>query len=199
MAKQDLTLLKELLVLGGRYMFGRGQTASGRPMLYVSIPGRGGVSVLEENLEAFRDALNEAIEKFPNAKPVKKTKKAKKTTSKKKKTRTKVDPAKEEPEEEETDVEDSTPCPGPEDESWLYINEVGGALAEMPILFDPHDFQPQKHKESSCDVCTYDTEVDYSEEEERVRLEHEGDPDAKPEPREERSGGVLPGKSARFP
>lgn len=59
-----LDLLEELLVLGGRYMFGFGKTWSGAPMLYISVPKKPGLVINVENLDVFRAALDRAAEEI---------------------------------------------------------------------------------------------------------------------------------------
>lgn len=136
-----LKMIDELLVLGGRYRFSRGQTKRGAALLYVSMPGaKGGLSVLLGNLPAFQRKLGEVIEALGDLtdkdgvmRPVE--------------TDTKPEPTPLEP----------AMCQGPTDESWLTINLEEGGLEDNQELFEPHEFQGQIGNKDACAVCTYST------------------------------------------
>ena len=143
-----LEMLDELLVLGGRYRFSRGQTKLGRPLLYVSAQGaRGGVTVLLDNLQAFYRKFGEVVEKLGDEasgegtmQPAEEREDPKETV---------------EPKEEETTLTD--PCLGPLCVPWLTINRIEGGLESAPELFEPHEFKQEKDK-TACGTCTFDAE-----------------------------------------
>lgn len=184
--KKNLPPLKslgDLLVLGGRFRFGRGSTKSGHPLLYISIPHRPGLSVLMENLPAFHKHLGEMIEKgFPELRgepaPTPEAEKAR----------------------PEKTAPPASPCLGPTNEDWRYIHKVQGGLEGSPELFAPHEFGVLKDK-TECGFCTFDAvKVEYYKDVAReLRIGEEGEPpDAEPAASAAPPGSAV-GGSPSFP
>ncbi len=184
--KKNLPPLKslgDLLVLGGRFRFGRGSTKSGHPLLYISIPHRPGLSVLMENLPAFHKHLGEMIKKgFPELRgePTPTPEKAPETAR------------------PEKPAPPTRPCPGPASEDWRYIHKIQGGLEGSPELFVAHEFAPTKENGTACATCTYDTaRRDYGAIASELRKGEEGDPPDEEPP--SLPPGAPTGGSPQFP
>ncbi len=175
-SRPRLIPLGDLLVLGGRYRYGRGKSWNGKPLMYISVPHRPGLSIMADNLWAFHKKLGEMIEEgFPELR------------------------GKPPPPEVEVEVEageaGAETCPGPGNADWKYIQEVEGGLKEAPELFTTHPLKTTKEG-TVCQVCTFDSaKINMYEDLAReMRLAEEGEPAGKtpPEPR-------VKGRSAAFP
>ena len=173
--RPPLTPLGDLLVLGGRYRFGRGSTWNKQPVMYMSIPHKpGGLTVMADNLWAFHKKLGEMIEVgFPELRG--------------------EPPPKEVVEAEKEDV--VAPCPGPGNEDWRYIHKVEGGLKEVPELFVTHPFKTAKNG-TVCSFCTFDTAKIpmYKDTAYELRLSEEGE-----QAGEAKAADRVQGRSAAFP
>ena len=178
-SRPPLVPIGDLLVLGGRYRFGRGQSWNKQPLMYMSIPHKPGLSVMADNLWAFHEKLGEMIEEgFPELRGEPPPKE--------------VAEAEVEKEVEKKDVEAS--CPGPGSKDWRYIHETEGGLKEAPELFVTHPFKTAKDG-TVCTFCTFDTAKvsRYEDTAREIRLSEDG----------EEAGGTPPvridGRSTAFP
>ena len=176
-SRPPLTPLGDLLVLGGRYRYGRGVSWNKQPLMYISVPHRPGLSVMADNLWAFHKKLGEMIEVgFPELRGEPAPLMAEDPNA--------VHPASGE-----------VPCPGPGNADWKYLNEIEGGLKEAPDLFVTHPHKTAKDG-TVCQFCTFDSaKVNMYEDLAReMRLAEEGDPAGK--------GGTterVKGHSAAFP
>ncbi len=158
-SRPPLTPLGDLLVLGGRYRFGRGQTWSKQPLMYMSIPHRPGLSVMADDLQAFHKKLGEMIELgFPEL-------------------RGEPPPAS----VKAVEAEAETLCLGPGNADWRYINESEGGTKEAPELFVTHALKTAKDG-TVCQFCTFDSAriAEYEDMARELRLAEEGDPPGEP-------------------
>lgn len=190
-ARPPLVPLGDLLVLGGRYRFGRGQSWNKQPLMYMSIPHKPGLSVMADNLWAFHKKLGEMIESgFPELRgePVPKelqpdvagVVEKSKTPEVEKKKKKPVEPV----------------CPGPSNADWRYINKVEGGLKAAPELFVTHPLKATKDS-TVCPFCTFDSaKVNMYEDLAReLRLSEEGTGGEPATPTGERT----PKRTAAFP
>ena len=176
-SRPPLVPLGDLLVLGGRYRYGRGMSWNKQPLMYISVPHRPGITVMADNLWAFHQKLGEMIEVgFPELRG--------------------EPPPKEVVEAEKAESEIvELPCPGPGSEDWRYINKIEGGLKEAPELFVTHPFKTAKEDGTICSFCTFDTArtSQYEDTAREIRLSEDG----------EEAGGTPPvrvdGRSAEFP
>ena len=153
-SRPPLTPLGDLLVLGGRYRFGRGVTWNKQPLMYMSIPHKPGLSVMADDLWAFHRKLGEMIELgFPELRG---------------------EPPPVELPDAATGAEEA--CPGPGNADWRYIHSVEGGIKEAPELFTTHALKTAKDG-TVCQFCTFDlTKLPLYEDAAReMRLAEEGE------------------------
>ncbi|KKM85941.1 hypothetical protein LCGC14_1284060 [marine sediment metagenome] len=154
-SRPPLTPLGDLLVLGGRYRFGRGVTWNKKPLMYMSIPHKPGLSVMADDLWAFHRKLGEMIELgFPELRG---------------------EPAPVELPGAATGAEEA--CLGPSNVDWRYINETEGGTKEAPELFVTHALKTAKDG-TVCQFCTFDpAKVNmYKDLAHEMRLAEQGEP-----------------------
>ncbi len=141
-SRPKLTLLEELLVLGGRYMFGRGATFSGKPVLYISTaPGRPGLTILAQNVRAFQRSLADAVDKFGPEVDGEGTMRA----------------------AEASENSSNSRCPSQTDEHWQEMTAASGNEGDVLMrMLTPHEFEAGINTVTgapftTCEICGYDT------------------------------------------